>query len=57
MKEINEALELRVKTMDYVIRDEDTDEIIGLREDAPDDVKADYEAMLAEENSTEPVIR
>jgi len=57
MKEINEALELRVKTMDYVIRDEDTDEIIGLREDAPDDVKADYEAMLAEENSAEPVIR
>lgn len=57
MKEIDEALELRIKTMDYVIRDEDTDEIIGLREDAPDDVKADYEAMLAEENSNEPVVR
>ena len=57
MEQMDEKFLLREKTMQYVIEDEDTCEIIGLREDAPDDVKADYEAMLAEENSNEPVVR
>lgn len=57
METMDEKFLLREKTMKYVIEDEDTCEIIGLREGAPDDVKADYEAMLAEENSAEPVIR
>jgi len=57
MEAMNEKALLREKTMKYVIEDEDTCEIIGLRDDAPDDVKADYEAMLAEENSEEPIVR
>lgn len=57
MEAMNEKALLREKTMKYVIEDEDTCEIIGLREDAPDDVKADYAAMLEEENSLEPIVR
>lgn len=40
----------------YVIRDEDTDEIIGIRDDAPEDVKAFYEKYMNEPDD-EPVVR
>lgn len=32
--------------MQYVIRDEETDEIIGIRDDAPEDVKAFFEEYM-----------
>ena len=40
MSEIRNENDPELIMMGYVIRDEDTDEIIGIRDDAPDDVKA-----------------
>jgi len=53
----SEAIELRIKTMSYVLRDADTDEIVGLSANAPDDVKQDYAAMIAEMESDEPMLK
>lgn len=39
----------------YLIRDEDTDEIIGLSEDAPEDIKAFYAEYMADD-SVEPIV-
>lgn len=41
----------------YIIRDEETDEITDLDPSAPDDVKKAYEEMMAEQNSTEPIVK
>lgn len=41
----------RMRMMGYVIRDEKTDEIIGIDPKAPDDVKDEYSRMLAEEDT------
>ena len=43
--------------MDWVIRDEDTDEIIGVRPDAPTKVKAYYKLFLERQNSKEPIVK
>lgn len=43
--------------MGYVIRDEDTDEIIGIRDDAPENVKAFYAEYMAGLDSNEPIVR
>lgn len=32
--------------MGYVIRDEDTDEIVGICDDAPDEIKTFYDAYI-----------
>lgn len=50
-------VELRLRTMEYVIRDEDTDEITGLHPDAPPEVVEDYNRMMDEMNSLEPIVR
>ena len=39
MSEIRNENDPELIMMGYVIRDEDTDEVIGIRDDAPDDVK------------------
>ena len=41
----------RMRMMGYVIRDEKTDEIIGIDPKAPDDAKDEYSRMLAEEDA------
>ena len=43
--------------MDWVIRDEDTDEIIGIDPKAPKKVKAYYKLFVERQNSTEPIIK
>ena len=40
--------------MKWVIRDEDTDEIIGVAPDAPKKIKAYYKLFLQRQNSAEP---
>lgn len=42
--------------MSYVIRDEDTDEIVGIRDDAPESVKAFFVEYM-NRNDIEPVVR
>lgn len=53
-KEVLERLELM---NNWVIEDEDTGDVIGLKADAPDSMKAEYEKYLEELQSTEPVLR
>ena len=40
--------------MKWVIRDEDTDEIIGLKPNAPTKIKAFYKLFLERQNSKTP---
>lgn len=55
MLEYDEKEMERVERLNqYIIRDEDTDEIIGLKDNAPDDVRADYDAMVKRMNSETP---
>lgn len=56
MSEIRNENDPELIMMSYVIRDEDTDEIIGIRDDAPDDVKAFFWEYVSQSNE-EPVIR
>ena len=53
-KEVLARLELM---SNWVIEDEDTGDVIGLKADAPDNMKAEYEKYLEELQSTEPVLR
>lgn len=53
-KEVQARLELM---NNWVIEDEDTGDVIGLKENAPDDMKAEYAKYLKEQQSTEPVLR
>lgn len=53
-KEVQTRLELM---NNWVIEDEDTGDVIGLKENAPDDMKAEYAKYLKEQQSTEPVLR
>lgn len=46
MSEIRNENDPELIMMGYVIRDEDTDEIIGIRDDAPDDVKAFFKEYM-----------
>ena len=41
--------------MKWVIRDEDTDEIIGISPDAPKKIKAFYKLFLERQNNPEPM--
>lgn len=43
--------------MKYVIRDTETDEIVGISEEAPDNVKKLFERYMNELDSLEPVER
>lgn len=56
MSEIRNENDPEIIMMGYVIRDEDTDEIIGIRDDAPDAVKAFY-AEYMNQTDVEPVVR
>ena len=49
-----DELELQLSMMSKVIRDDDTDEIIGIRDDATADEKRAFEAMMAEMESDIP---
>ncbi len=49
--------ELQERLQKYLIEDEDSCEIIGLRDGAPDDVKAAFQEMMDRMNSTEPIVR
>ena len=42
---------------DWIIEDEDTGDVIGLKDGAPDYMKAEYEKYLREQESTDPVLR
>ena len=53
-KEVLARLELM---SNWVIEDEDTGDVIGLKADAPDNMKAEYDKYLEELQSTEPVLR
>lgn len=55
MSEIRNENDPELIMMGYVIRDEDTDEIIGIR-DAPDDVKAFFKEYM-NQSDDEPVVR
>lgn len=49
---------LRLELMnDWIIEDEDTGDVIGLKDGAPDHMKAEYEKYLREQESTDPVLR
>ena len=49
---------LRLELMnDWIIEDEDTGDVIGLKDGAPDYMKAEYEKYLREQESTDPVLR
>ena len=49
---------LRLELMnDWIIEDEDTGDVIGLKDGAPDRMKAEYEKYLREQESTDPVLR
>lgn len=49
---------LRLELMNnWIIEDEDTGDILGLKDDAPDEMKAEYEKYLKELESTDPVLR
>ena len=41
--------------MKWVIRDEDTDEIVGINPKAPKKIKAFYRLFLDRQNSTTPI--
>ncbi len=56
MSEIRNENDPELVMMGYVIRDEDTDEITGIRNDAPDDVKAFFKAYM-NQTDDEPVVR
>ena len=56
MSEIRNENDPELIMMGYVIRDEDTDEIIGIRDDAPDDVKAFFMEYM-NQSDDEPVVR
>ena len=56
MSEIRNENDPELIMMGYVIRDEDTDEIIGIRDDAPDDVKAFCKEYM-NQSDDEPVVR
>lgn len=56
MSEIRNENDPELIMMGYVIRDEDTDEIIGIRDDAPDDVKAFFKEYM-NQSDDEPVVR
>ena len=49
---------LRLELMnDWIIEDEDIGDVIGLKDGAPDYMKAEYEKYLREQESTDPVLR
>lgn len=43
--------------MAWVIRDDETDEIIGISPDAPKKVQAYYKLYIQSQNSTDPVVK
>lgn len=48
----------RIELMQHwIIENEDTGDLIGLRPDAPTDMVAEYQKYLAEMASSEPLIR
>ena len=56
MSEIRNEKDPELIMLGYVIRDEDTDEIIGIKDNAPDVVKAFFWEYVSQSNE-EPVIR
>lgn len=56
MSEIRNEKDPELIMMGYVIRDEDTDEIIGIKDNAPDGVKAFFWEYVSQSNE-EPVIK
>lgn len=54
----SKELELRLELMsNWILEDEDSGDILGLKDGAPDEMKAEYEKYLKEMESTEPIIR
>lgn len=54
----SKELELRLELMsNWILEDEDSGDILGLKDGAPDEMKAEYEKYLKEMESTEPVVR
>ena len=48
----------RIELMQHwIIENEDTGDLIGLKPDAPPDIVAEYQKYLAEMASSEPLIR
>lgn len=51
------AAELEMKIMQYVVRDEETDEITGIADNAPDDIKVAFKDYMQSLEDTEPIVR
>lgn len=54
MRQYDESMEVHLRMMNHVIRDEETDEITGLSPDAPPDEVEAFNKMMEEMNSLEP---
>lgn len=53
-----EAVERRLELMNHwIIENEDTGDVIGIKPGAPAEMQAEYEAYLAELDAAEPVVR
>lgn len=54
---MSEADSLEMRMMEYVLRDEETDEITGISDDAPDNLKSYFKDYMQALESPEPIVR